>query len=255
MIRFEMFRTCDGGVRSRVGCVSSQPQISPGNGVEIFASNSDGCRRIGRGICGKNGGDAVKNLDGRWNDVFVSSIRLWSFGLGCAEVGCEPSCSVSYETGSRIGCGCGFDSCVASRMTESRTPHGHGHDHDHDHGCGCGYGCPESSWSWPPRSAPCSHDSEGSGLPTRRGRARMKVCLADCSLGCGLVSGAAAMEPSLWDGGGAERRSLSRDGPRGEEILVDPRTSLLCQIEAVLWNHNFLRRLSWQHVEGDAEAM
>lgn len=85
--------------------------------------------------------------------------------------------------------------------------------------------------------------------------ARTKVFLADCSLGYGLVSGAAALELSLWYGGGAERRSLSRDGPRGEEILVDPRTSLLCQIEAVLCDHNFLRRLSWQHVEGDAEAM
>lgn len=210
VIRFEMLRTCDGGVRSRVGCVSSQPQISPGNGVEIFASNGGGCRRIGRGICGKNGGDAVKNLDGRWNGVFVSSIRPWSFGLGCAAAGCESSCSVSYERGSRIGCDCGFDSCVASRMTESRIPHGHGHDHDHDHdhGCGCGYDCPESFWLWTRRSAPCSHDNEVSSLPTRRVGAKMKVCLADCSLGCGLVSGAAALELNLWDGGGAERRSL-----------------------------------------------
>jgi hypothetical protein len=252
VIHFEM--TCDGGVRSRVGSVSSQPQISSGNGVEMSALNGGGCRRFGREIYGKNGGDAVKNLDGRWNGVFVSSIRWpWSFELGCAEAGCGFSCSVSYEMNSRIGCGCGFDSCVASTTTESRTPHGHGHDHDHDHDCG--YDCPESSWSWPRKSAPCSHDSEESSRPTRRVGAKTKVCLADCSLGYGLVSGAAALELSLWYGGGAERRSLSRDGPRGEEILVDPRTSLLCQIEAVLCNHNFLRRLSWQHVEGDAEAM
>lgn len=254
VIRFEM--TCDGGVRSRVGSVSSQPQISLGNGVEIFASNVGGCRRFGRGICGKNGGDAVKNLDGRWNGVFVSSIRWpWGFGLGCAEAGCESSCSVSYEMDSRIGCGHGFDSCVASTTTESRTPHGHGHGHDHDHDHDCGFDCHEPSWSWPRRSAPCSHDSEESSRPTRRVGAKMKVCLADCSLGYGLVSGAAVLELSLWYGVGAERRSLGRDGPRGEEILVDPRTSLLCQIEAVLCDHNFLRRLSWQHVEGDAEAM
>lgn len=151
VIRFEM--TCDGGVRSRVGSVSSQPQISSGNGAEIFASNVG--RRSARGICGKNGGDAVKNLDGRWNGVFVSSIQWpWSFELGCAEAGCESSCSVSFEMDSRIGCGYGFDSCVASTTTESRTPHGHGHDHDHDHDHDCGYDCPEPSWSWPRRSAP-----------------------------------------------------------------------------------------------------
>jgi hypothetical protein len=72
--------------------------------------------------------------------------------------------------------------------------------------------------------------------------------------GCGLVSDACALALSLW-GDGAGESNPSCDGPRGEEILVDPRMSLLCQIEAVLCNHNFLRRLSWQHVEGDAEAM
>lgn len=193
VIRFEM--TCDGGVRSRVGSVSSQPQISPGNGAEIFASNVGGYRRFEREICGKTGGDAVKNLDGRWNGVFFSSVRCpWSFELGCAEAGCGSSCNVSYETNSRIGCGYGFDFCVASTTTESRNPHGHGHDHGHDHGCG--YDCPESSWAWRLRSAPCSHDSEESSLPTRRVGAKMKVCLADCSLGYGLVSGAAALELS-----------------------------------------------------------
>lgn len=110
---FELLRVCAGGV-SRVGNVSCRLQILSESGREIVVSSGGGLRRrLGKEICGKSDGDAVRGLDDRENGVFVSWIRTWSLDLDRAVAGCAPSCNVSCVTSSETGCGCGFDFCVA----------------------------------------------------------------------------------------------------------------------------------------------
>lgn len=143
---FELLRVCDGGV-SRVWNVSCRLQILLESGSEIVVSSGGGLRRrLGKEICGKSDGDAVRGLDDRENGVFVSWIRTWSLDLDRAVAGCVPSCSVSDVTSSETDCGFDFDFYVAWMRTVSRVPHGHDLGLDLGLAHGYGYGYSESSW-------------------------------------------------------------------------------------------------------------
>ena len=55
--------------------------------------------------------------------------------------------------------------------------------------------------------------------------------------------------------GGLACRNRDRDEGHGEEMEVDRRASNLDRFEPDPCVHRFLRRLSWQHIDGDAETL